>query len=149
MEFDLKDFEHSLEKAIDAVVLVKAMIAWFQTHYEDPAESTPYDSAEGGYQYLGGGPCHAREELETYFEHELKAQFEDDELEEIINAAVDKIEEGGMFDWAKVLGPDDFDIPTPLLRAFPHQWGKGHVHYFDAERDRTLCGRTRATCPGD
>ena len=42
---------------------IEAMRGWFLTHYEDPAEYCPYDSAEGGYQYIYGGPYDAKEEL--------------------------------------------------------------------------------------
>ncbi|MET3972872.1 hypothetical protein ABIB94_007871 [Bradyrhizobium sp. JR7.2] len=34
----------------------EVMIQWFSANYEDPAVSTPYESAEGGYQYIWGGP---------------------------------------------------------------------------------------------
>jgi hypothetical protein len=46
--------------------LVDAIVDWFRKNYEDPAENTPYESAEGGYQYIWGGPYDAREEIETY-----------------------------------------------------------------------------------
>ena len=37
------------------------MIEWFNQNFEDPAERTPYESAEGGYQWIWGGPYDARE----------------------------------------------------------------------------------------
>lgn len=40
---------------------------WFFYMYEDPASQTPYESAEGGYQYIWGGPFEAREEIEAKF----------------------------------------------------------------------------------
>lgn len=40
---------------------------WFQDRYMDPAEGVPHDSAEGGYQYVNGGPFDAREVLATEF----------------------------------------------------------------------------------
>lgn len=40
---------------------------WFYSNYEDPAESCPYESREGGYQYIWGGPYDAREEIEEEF----------------------------------------------------------------------------------
>ena len=42
---------------------VEAMVDWFAANYEDPAQSTPYDSSEGGYQYIWGGPYDAEEEI--------------------------------------------------------------------------------------
>jgi hypothetical protein len=120
------------------------MVDWFLANYEDPAESTPYCSAEGGYQYLCGGPYAAREEIDAHFQNELTAQFDADELEEIIDAAVDEIEQEGVLEWAKPLA----DERIPLLRAHPHRWGLGHVHQFDVARGRTLCGKTLEACPG-
>ena len=35
---------------------VEAMVEWFLDNFEDPAEHTPHESAEGGYQYIWGGP---------------------------------------------------------------------------------------------
>ena len=46
---------------------VDQMIDWFRDHYGDPAESTPYDSAEGGYQHVTGGPFDALTVLEEQF----------------------------------------------------------------------------------
>lgn len=36
---------------------------WFLARYEDPNENCPYESAEGGYQFIWGGPYDAEEEL--------------------------------------------------------------------------------------
>lgn len=44
--------------------------------------------------------------------------------------------------------PVDPEPQVPLLRADPHQWGSGSVHQIDVERDRLLCGKTPANCPG-
>jgi len=41
---------------------------WFFERYEDPANSTPYNSAEGGYLYIWGGPYDALEVLSAEFE---------------------------------------------------------------------------------
>lgn len=30
----------------------EVMRSWFLSNYEDPAENTPYESAEGGYIYI-------------------------------------------------------------------------------------------------
>jgi hypothetical protein len=36
----------------------------------------------------------------------------------------------------------------PLHRANPHIWGPGKVHQIATEKQRTLCGKSRAACPG-
>ncbi len=45
----------------DAISKIKS---WFFSKYEGPAHSCPYESREGGYQYIWGGPYDAREEIE-------------------------------------------------------------------------------------
>lgn len=40
---------------------------WFHANYEDPVQNTPYESAEGGYIYIWGGPYEPSEELEDEF----------------------------------------------------------------------------------
>ena len=48
---------------------------WFLANYEDPVKSTPYDGAEGGYQYQCGGRYSAREELMRRFYAGLETRF--------------------------------------------------------------------------
>lgn len=72
----------------------EAMRLWFLSRYCDPAEETPYMSSEGGYLYIHGGPYHADEELPSRFEGVV-----DDEL---IDAVVEDIESGGLYDWAPI-----------------------------------------------
>ena len=43
------------------------MTYWFHEHYASPVEDTPYNSEEGGYQFVWGGPYEAKEELENRF----------------------------------------------------------------------------------
>jgi hypothetical protein len=69
---------------------VDAIVDWFFANFEDPAESTPYQSAEGGYIYIWGGPCDAREEIDAMF-----ASID----EKVIDAAVERIELDG-YEWA-------------------------------------------------
>jgi hypothetical protein len=53
------------------------MIEWFLERYEDPAERTPYDSGEGGYQYAGNGPRDARDVLADKFPDATEADIDD------------------------------------------------------------------------
>jgi hypothetical protein len=48
-------------------IQLEVMRTWFYSTYEDPAESTPYESAEGGYIYIWGGPYDPEEELQDEF----------------------------------------------------------------------------------
>ena len=75
---------------------VACMLNWFGRNFEDPAEETPYQSAEGGYQYINGGPYDAREALDDEFSSFVS--------EAAIEEAVGEIESGGLTDWAP--GPE-------------------------------------------
>lgn len=83
----------------DRQARIDTLVGWFFERFEDPALRLPYESREGGYQWIYGGPYDAREELEGYFS---------DEAEDIIQAAVDEIESDGLTDWAPVASPDDY-----------------------------------------
>ena len=65
---------------------------WFHEMFEDPANETPYESREGGYQYIWGGPYDARGELFEEFSHIVSDQ--------VIEDTISQIESGGIFDWA-------------------------------------------------
>jgi hypothetical protein len=47
--------------------MVAHMVQWFLRTFEDAAENTPYESAEGGYQYIYGDPVDTREALDEKF----------------------------------------------------------------------------------
>jgi hypothetical protein len=46
---------------------VDLMVNWFLANYENPVERTPYESAEGGYQFIWGGPYYPEQELNNEF----------------------------------------------------------------------------------
>jgi hypothetical protein len=105
------------------------MIQWFHEHFEDPAENTPYESAEGGYQWIWGGPCDTREELENKFGGIVS--------ESLIDEVTKQLDRNGPGEWAPVQKPEDwedidwserFDEPTPLNlyldEASPHYGSK-------------------------
>ena len=95
--------------------------AWFHRNFEDPAESTPHDSSEGGYQFVWGGPYDADEELRSEFEP-LGVP------EEVIDEVVEEVTAGGLYIWAPTHGrladeadrrADDGWYPLPLDIVFP------------------------------
>ncbi len=86
----LSDGSAEEEEDEDPAARIEAMIEWFNDNFEDPAQRTPFNTAEGGYQWIWGGPYDAREEL--------SAQFPDED-EAIIAAAVKRLERH-VFDWA-------------------------------------------------
>ena len=70
----------------------EAIALWFIQYYEDPAQQTPYDGREGGYQYIISGPFNAREEIEE--------EFSGVAAPEAIEAAISQVEADGTMDWA-------------------------------------------------
>jgi RiboL-PSP-HEPN len=54
-------------EAAEPEVQTRVMKHWFHQNYTDPVENTPYESAEGGYIFIWGGPFDAREELQDNF----------------------------------------------------------------------------------
>lgn len=76
------------------------MDGWFRRRFEDPAVRTPYESREGGYQYIWGGPYDAREELETEFAGTVP--------EAVIEALADELS-GECWEWARVPSEEDYD----------------------------------------
>jgi hypothetical protein len=79
---------------------IDELVEWFGGRYEDPAERTPYESAEGGYIWIWGGPHDAREVLSDNFPYEDQR---------VIDAAVREIESSGIVDWAPAPSPSDYD----------------------------------------
>lgn len=81
----------------------EAMRRWFLSRYWDPAQDTPFNSAEGGYIYIHGGPYTADDELYRRF----GGVCDDDEIQE----AIEDIESDGITDWAPIRTEreDDFD----------------------------------------
>ncbi|TQM89788.1 hypothetical protein [Roseinatronobacter monicus] len=84
---------------------VEAMVEWFHAHFEDPAERTPYESAEGGYIWIWGGPHEATEEIEAEFGEVVDF--------ELIGKAAEKVQADGLFDWAPRPKPGDYDEDPP------------------------------------
>ena len=110
-EFPAPEFEYQLkgEGSITVNALQKAdpeiqrevMKVWFYSHFEDPVHSCPYNSGEGGYQFIYGGPYEAGEELQQEFSGILS----DDVIEEL---AEDLTNECAEWSGDSSVAPDDF-----------------------------------------
>lgn len=102
-EYFTSDFEHPISedtlRDADCETQLDVMETWFRQHFEDPAEHTPYESAEGGYIWIYGGPYDAREELE--------AEFSEVVPNEVINELVDNLERE-CSEWAPTSSPGDY-----------------------------------------
>jgi hypothetical protein len=96
--------EMSIEDAVEHIK------EWFFENFEDPVHCTPYITAEGGYQYIWGGPYDVRDIIENI--------FADSASDELIDAAIGEIQSEG-FEWvpnsARRQAPDEEDQPDFLL----------------------------------
>jgi hypothetical protein len=90
----------ALEKA-DPELQKEVMKVWFHGHFEDPVHSCPYNSEEGGYQFIYGGPYEADEELHE----EFSGIVPDDVIEELAEELTNECAE-----WSgdSSVVPDDF-----------------------------------------
>ncbi|OBY05974.1 hypothetical protein BAE36_17380 [Rhizobium leguminosarum bv. trifolii] len=79
---------------------VQAMVQWFHENYEDPAVRMPYESAEGGYQWIWGGPYDAGEQIGD--------EFSDISDQASIDEAAAEITGDGLSDWAPKARREDY-----------------------------------------
>lgn len=92
----------------------EAMVRWFYQNFEDPAVRTPYESREGGYQWIWGGPDEAADVLGGKFGGLVS--------DALITEVVEEVEREGLTDWAPIpknedyaeIDPPDLDEPLPL-----------------------------------
>jgi hypothetical protein len=77
------------------------MLQWFHENFEDPAVRTPYESAEGGYQWIWGGPHDAREELSSQFHGVVS--------EALIEEIAEEVERDGLTEWAPIHTVEDWE----------------------------------------
>ena len=128
---------------------LELMREWFFDNYADPID-LPFNSREGGYQYIHGGPYYASEELFGTFSEYIEDRFSQelvDELDEINH------EWGGnayTSDWYydqfdDIINPDDagVDLLSKPLRSFNESIGhiKDMVEIpIKPEKERYLLG---------
>lgn len=101
-------YNHDDQELFNSEVLVNAdaeettslMRQWFEANYVDPVDVLPYESREGGYIWLWGGPYDAREVLQEEFQG-----FVDDKL---IDELADELETT-CWGWSRNPGRDDYD----------------------------------------
>lgn len=87
--------------AADRDQQIELMREWFLARYCDPAHETPYESAEGGYIWIWGGPYYAEDELQERFGHIVDNK--------VIEALVEDLNFDGGYEWAPVRRDDDRD----------------------------------------
>ena len=85
---------------MDATDQLRFMREWFLDKYEDPVHSLPYESREGGYIWIFGGPYDAHEELHK--------KFGDFVPEEVIDSLGGELY-AECHEWAAQMDPSDDD----------------------------------------
>jgi hypothetical protein len=93
---------------------VEIMEGWFGERYGPPHE-LPYDSSEGGYQWIWGSPVEPGDEISLEFEGSVS--------ETALNAVINKLEDESL-EWTPHPDYDDFDADyeAGLLES-------GHPYY--------------------
>ena len=118
----LEPFQISLvddeDTALDRENRIQEMVDWFFENYQDPANSLPYESAEGGYIWIDGGPYDASEQIGDNFSGEDQA---------LIDAAVERVQSDGLFDWARIPGTETYDDESVEPEDAPPVLGDGLV----------------------
>lgn len=94
------DFDPESLRALSPEEQRDQMEVWFRANFEDPAERTPYESAEGGYIWIWGGPYDAEEELRAQFEGIVEGEVIEDLAADL---------SGENPGWAPVSRPEDYD----------------------------------------
>ena len=98
------DTEHTLDanelRRANKKTQLAVMRTWFYENFEDHAENTPWESAEGGYIWIWGGPFDAHEEL--------GAEFSEIVPDCLIEKLATELNEECP-DWAPIPKPGDYD----------------------------------------
>jgi len=91
-EFFPSGVSRSHFKELPNEVKAQGMKEWFHSNFIDPAHETPYETREGGYQYIWGGPFDASEQIWEKFSGLVS--------EKLIKQVVAQVEQDGIYDWA-------------------------------------------------
>jgi hypothetical protein len=96
---------------------LEVMRTWFYENYADPVENTPYESAEGGYIYIWGGPYEPEEELQN----EFGGLISDDIISELAGELFDI-----SYEWTRPIGyyedeSEEFFFETIVQTTEHHQ----------------------------
>lgn len=81
----------------------EVMRDWFYENFQDPVDCCPYDSGEGGYQFLHGGPYEPLEVLSDEFDGVVRKEV----LEKLADELADQ-----SWEWDGRDREGDYDIDT-------------------------------------
>lgn len=123
-EYILPGLDRSIPRSelakADRETQLEVMRTWFFQNFEDPAERTPYESREGGYIWIWGGPHEAREEIEE--------EFQDVVPEDVIEELSGELNTM-CWEWAPTEKPGDYDEflvdDIAQITEFYHNYSSG------------------------
>jgi hypothetical protein len=110
---DSADIDSQSLRHLSADGQLEAMTAWWFAHYEDPAQSTPYNGREGGFIYPNGGPFDPADELP----HKFGGTVPDDVIQQLIDDLHSTVGQ----DWAPVPRDVDFDMELDVEPRERHE----------------------------
>ncbi len=87
MTFDIDgplEFNDEWLKTADRDDQIIAVREWFTDRYCDPAQETPYNSREGGYLYIHGGPYSPDDEINDRFSDFVPQEVIDEVVNELV-----------------------------------------------------------------
>ena len=91
--FTTEDFD-----GLDARAQAEIMRAWFLDNYEDPVHSLPYESREGGYIWVYGGPYDAGQVLRDMFEALVSERIIERLAQELVDECPEWVEQSHLID---------------------------------------------------
>lgn len=123
-------------KSAPCELQIEAMRRWFSDRYEDPANETPYNGSEGGYQFINGGPCDPNDEIQARFGHVVDYELIDELIQELHAEVGDQ--------WAPIRMDYDHELSVPVMhRADPNRMLSDRLTQIDAVL--TITGTAQAT----
>ncbi|AZC67376.1 hypothetical protein [Pseudomonas chlororaphis] len=81
---------------------IEAMRLWFHARYQDPANDTPYNGREGGYQFIHGGPYDPDDVIQERFGSIVKYEV----MEKLITELHEDV---GGYEWAPIDHDPEWD----------------------------------------
>lgn len=87
-------------RSLNKELQMQVMRDWFFSKFEDPVERTPYQSSEGGYLWIWGGPYDADEVLQEEFSRLVPFSVIEELSRELSQIC---------YEWAPKASEDDYD----------------------------------------
>jgi hypothetical protein len=84
---------------------VDAMNRWFRKNFINPEEENPYDSDEGCFVFMNGGPYDPEQEINAHFESFIPEKARNEVISDLEDTALE---------WDGLPGAGDYDDPYSI-----------------------------------